>query len=123
MAQDFSESAQESVALAPGRPSKRPAQAEPELFAALDLGTNSCRMLIAALAVVGIAGTVAAVIAFTPPVSSPTPGDKSIAILPFENRSPSNSDSGYGDWLSELIRITAAELPLPKKKSPKGKRP
>ena len=32
-----------------------------------------------------------------------TPGEKSIAVLPFENRSQSNDDSGYGDWLSELI--------------------
>jgi exopolyphosphatase/guanosine-5'-triphosphate,3'-diphosphate pyrophosphatase len=45
MAQDVSDAAQEVVALA--RRSVRPAQ-EPELYAALDLGTNSCRMLIAA---------------------------------------------------------------------------
>lgn len=47
MAQDLIRSAQGNVALAPTRPSYKPAQAEPELFAALDLGTNSCRMLIA----------------------------------------------------------------------------
>jgi exopolyphosphatase/guanosine-5'-triphosphate,3'-diphosphate pyrophosphatase len=47
MAQDSSEAAQDSIALAPPRHSSRPAHAEPELFAALDLGTNSCRMLIA----------------------------------------------------------------------------
>ncbi|MFO1104512.1 MAG: Ppx/GppA phosphatase family protein [Amaricoccus sp.] len=40
-------SAQGNVALASRRPSYKPAQAEPELYAALDLGTNSCRMLIA----------------------------------------------------------------------------
>jgi exopolyphosphatase/guanosine-5'-triphosphate,3'-diphosphate pyrophosphatase len=48
MAQISPEAAQEQVALASRRRSNRPAQADPELFAALDLGTNSCRMLIAA---------------------------------------------------------------------------
>ncbi len=47
MAQVSSETAQDTIALALTRHSSRPAQAEPELFAALDLGTNSCRMLIA----------------------------------------------------------------------------
>jgi exopolyphosphatase/guanosine-5'-triphosphate,3'-diphosphate pyrophosphatase len=47
MAQDSPGAAQDTIALAPRRHS-RPAQAEPQLFAALDLGTNSCRMLIAA---------------------------------------------------------------------------
>ena len=47
MAQDSPEAAQESMGLARLRHSSRPVQAEPELFAALDLGTNSCRMLIA----------------------------------------------------------------------------
>jgi exopolyphosphatase/guanosine-5'-triphosphate,3'-diphosphate pyrophosphatase len=47
MAQDLSEAAQDSVALASRRRSSLPAQSDPELFAALDLGTNSCRMLIA----------------------------------------------------------------------------
>ncbi len=47
MAQDSSEAAQDTIGLAPLRHSSRPVQAEPELFAALDLGTNSCRMLIA----------------------------------------------------------------------------
>lgn len=47
MAQDITGSAQEIVALASRRHSHRPAQAEAELYAALDLGTNSCRMLIA----------------------------------------------------------------------------
>jgi exopolyphosphatase / guanosine-5'-triphosphate,3'-diphosphate pyrophosphatase len=48
MAQDLTESAQESVALAPRRRSREAASPETELYAALDLGTNSCRMLIAA---------------------------------------------------------------------------
>jgi exopolyphosphatase/guanosine-5'-triphosphate,3'-diphosphate pyrophosphatase len=48
MAQHSPEAARESIALASRRHGGRPAQAEPELFAALDLGTNSCRMLIAA---------------------------------------------------------------------------
>ncbi len=47
MAQDSPEAAQDAIVLAPQRHGSRPAQAEPELFAALDLGTNSCRMLIA----------------------------------------------------------------------------
>jgi exopolyphosphatase / guanosine-5'-triphosphate,3'-diphosphate pyrophosphatase len=48
MAHDLTESAQESVALAPAR-SRGPQAATPDktLYAALDLGTNSCRMLIA----------------------------------------------------------------------------
>ncbi len=48
MAQDSHEAAQETIEVAPPRHTRRPAPAEPELFAALDLGTNSCRMLIAA---------------------------------------------------------------------------
>lgn len=48
MAQNSHEAAQETIDVAPQRHPRRPAQAEPELFAALDLGTNSCRMLIAA---------------------------------------------------------------------------
>ena len=48
MAQDVSDAAQETVAPAPRRRSLQPAQSAPELYAALDLGTNSCRMLIAA---------------------------------------------------------------------------
>ena len=46
MAHDFNGSAQDSVALAPKRRSLEPA-ADADLYAALDLGTNSCRMLIA----------------------------------------------------------------------------
>ena len=48
MAQDLSESAQDSVALIPRRRKHPPAPSDTELYAALDLGTNSCRMLIAA---------------------------------------------------------------------------
>jgi len=48
MAQDLTESAQDEFELGSRRRSVKPAQARPELYAALDLGTNSCRMLIAA---------------------------------------------------------------------------
>jgi exopolyphosphatase/guanosine-5'-triphosphate,3'-diphosphate pyrophosphatase len=48
MAQELTESAQESVALVPRRRSREAASPETDLYAALDLGTNSCRMLIAA---------------------------------------------------------------------------
>ena len=48
MAQDLTAPAQDTAERASRRRSIEPAQAEPELFAALDLGTNSCRMLIAA---------------------------------------------------------------------------
>jgi exopolyphosphatase/guanosine-5'-triphosphate,3'-diphosphate pyrophosphatase len=47
MAQDLSEAAQESAAPRQRRRSKMPAQSDSDLYAALDLGTNSCRMLIA----------------------------------------------------------------------------
>lgn len=47
MAQISPDPAQDCIALAPRRRPVRPAQADPELYAALDLGTNSCRMLIA----------------------------------------------------------------------------
>lgn len=47
MAQDLPETAQVSVDRAPRRRGIQPAQSASELFAALDLGTNSCRMLIA----------------------------------------------------------------------------
>jgi TolB-like protein/predicted Zn-dependent protease len=57
-------------------------------------------MLITMLAVVGVA---AAVIFMMPRSSDPATLGKSIAILPFENRSQSKDDSEYGDWLSELI--------------------
>jgi exopolyphosphatase / guanosine-5'-triphosphate,3'-diphosphate pyrophosphatase len=48
MAQDLTEAAQAPAAPPPRRRSKLPAQSDPDLYAALDLGTNSCRMLIAA---------------------------------------------------------------------------
>ncbi len=48
MAQDLTGSAQDSVAEAPRRRGPQAALAETDLYAALDLGTNSCRMLIAA---------------------------------------------------------------------------
>jgi exopolyphosphatase/guanosine-5'-triphosphate,3'-diphosphate pyrophosphatase len=47
MAHDFAGSAQDSVALVEGRPGQEPEAPETDLYAALDLGTNSCRMLIA----------------------------------------------------------------------------
>ncbi len=47
MAHDLTESAQDSVALAPRRRGPEPVASPAELYAALDLGTNSCRMLIA----------------------------------------------------------------------------
>jgi exopolyphosphatase / guanosine-5'-triphosphate,3'-diphosphate pyrophosphatase len=48
MAHDLTEVAQDSAAPPLRRRSKMPAQSDPDLYAALDLGTNSCRMLIAA---------------------------------------------------------------------------
>jgi len=47
MAHDLTESAQDDVALVANRRRHEPAPPEAELYAALDLGTNSCRMLIA----------------------------------------------------------------------------
>ena len=47
MAQDLSESAQDSAASVLRRRGQEPVAPEGELYAALDLGTNSCRMLIA----------------------------------------------------------------------------
>jgi exopolyphosphatase/guanosine-5'-triphosphate,3'-diphosphate pyrophosphatase len=47
MAQDLTESAQDSVALLPRRRGPEPVTSASDLYAALDLGTNSCRMLIA----------------------------------------------------------------------------
>jgi len=57
--------------------------------------------MVAAVAIVG--GAIAGLVALTSRESNPTLGDKSIAILPFENRSQIKTDSEYGDWLSELI--------------------
>jgi len=47
MAHDLTESAQAGVSLAPRRRGPEPVAPTSELYAALDLGTNSCRMLIA----------------------------------------------------------------------------
>ena len=58
------------------------------------------RLFLGGFAVVAL---IATVISLTSPVSVPLPSDRSIAILPFENRSQRESDSEYGDWLSELI--------------------
>ena len=58
--------------------------------------------LMIAAVVVGIAVVLAAM-TLTSPVTEVKAADRSIAILPFENRSPSQNDAGYGDWLSELI--------------------
>ncbi len=58
-------------------------------------------MLIAAL--VAVAVLVAMLTTLTFRVGDVLAGEKSIAILPFENRSQSKDDSEYGDWLSELI--------------------
>lgn len=57
-------------------------------------------MLIAMLALVGFAAAGVFVVSRTG--EQATLG-KSIAILPFENRSLNKDDSEYGDWLSELI--------------------
>ncbi len=58
--------------------------------------------LIAALGVAAVV-VIAAVAMLTSRVGDIAPSDKSIAILPFENRSQGQADSEYGDWLSELI--------------------
>ncbi len=50
-----------------------------------------------------VVATITAVVAITARSGGPTPTDKSIAVLPFENRSQVQDDSEYGDWLSELI--------------------
>jgi TolB-like protein len=58
-------------------------------------------ILIATLVVVAI--VLAVVATLTLRVNNAVAGDRSIAILPFENRSQNKDDSEYGDWLSELI--------------------
>jgi TolB-like protein/class 3 adenylate cyclase len=58
-------------------------------------------MLIAAL--VAAVAAVLAAMTLTSPVTEVKAADRSIAILPFEDRSPRASDTEYGDWLSELI--------------------
>jgi len=59
----------------------------------------------AALIAVLVAGLAAvlATVTFTSPVTEVKAADRSIAILPFEDRSPRKNDAEYGDWLSELI--------------------
>ena len=52
---------------------------------------------------VAAAVVITAVVALRWRVSPEAPPDRSIAILPFENRSKGADDSAYGDWLSELI--------------------
>ncbi len=56
--------------------------------------------LMIAAVVVGVAVVLAAM-TLTSPVPEVKAADRSIAILPFEDHSP--SQNGYGDWLSELI--------------------
>jgi TolB-like protein/predicted Zn-dependent protease len=58
--------------------------------------------LIAALGV-AVTVVIVAVVMLTSRVGDVAPSDRSIAILPFEDRSQSKADSEYGDWLSELI--------------------
>jgi TolB-like protein/predicted Zn-dependent protease len=60
-------------------------------------------MLTAAAGAGVVAVVVLAALTLTAPVTEVRAADRSIAILPLENRSPGQSDSGYGDWLSELI--------------------
>lgn len=59
------------------------------------------RTLIAALGVAALA-VIVALVSLTWRTSPPT-ANKSIAILPFENRSQGQTDAEYGDWLSELV--------------------
>ncbi len=58
------------------------------------------RILIGMMVVVGV---VAAVMTVTTPVREVAPESRSIAVLPFENRSQRQDDSEYGDWLAELV--------------------
>jgi TolB-like protein/Tfp pilus assembly protein PilF len=58
--------------------------------------------LIAALGFAAVA-TITAIVALTTRGSGPAPAGRSIAVLPFEDRSQSQTDSEYGDWLSELV--------------------
>jgi TolB-like protein/class 3 adenylate cyclase len=59
------------------------------------------RALTAALGIAALA-LIAVLVSFAWR-SGPAPLNKSIAILPFENRSQSQTDTEYGDWLSELV--------------------
>ena len=60
------------------------------------------RVQLAAIAVVLLLA-VAALVALFRSGGGLAGGENSIAVLPFENRSQSQDDSEYGDWLSELI--------------------
>jgi TolB-like protein/predicted Zn-dependent protease len=55
------------------------------------------------IGIVVVVGIVAAVMAVTTRVGEDSPDERSIVVLPFENRSQVKDDSEYGDWLSELI--------------------
>ena len=57
-------------------------------------------ILVAMLMAVGGA---AAIMTFTNRVAPLSLAERSIAVLPFENRSVNKADAEYGDWLSELI--------------------
>lgn len=57
-------------------------------------------ILVAMLTVVGLT---AAVMTLSSRVTILSAAEKSIAILPFEDRSRNKTDPEYGDWLSELI--------------------
>lgn len=59
--------------------------------------------VLAAASALAVLAAIATVVLLTSQVGGPAPGERSIAILPFENRSQSQTDSEYGDWLSELI--------------------
>ncbi|NOT39971.1 MAG: tetratricopeptide repeat protein [Alphaproteobacteria bacterium] len=60
------------------------------------------RTLIAALGVAAFV-VIATLVTLSSRTNAPAPNDKSIAILPFENRSQGQADPEYGDWLSELV--------------------
>lgn len=61
------------------------------------------RSMAIALAVAAVVVVAALAALFWPAGRTPPPSDKSIAILPFEDRSQNKADAEYGDWLSELI--------------------
>lgn len=57
-------------------------------------------LLIGMLVVVGVVATAMTV---ATRVGKDAPDDRSIVILPFEDRTQGSDDSGYGDWVAELI--------------------
>jgi TolB-like protein/class 3 adenylate cyclase/Tfp pilus assembly protein PilF len=73
----------------------RPNVALPNLFA--QHRTLTTGLGIAALALIAVLAI------FSWRSGNPAPENKSIAILPFEDRSQSRTDAEYGDWLSELV--------------------